>query len=317
MGKKTNNILPLRFQYTEYTSWLERIKPRCMAFSKEEIRELLILEKLDQKYGVTVDNVISDAKLISKLEKEDKENDVVKEIFLNLDKQLSEEEKKQAMLRLQDVAYLELIVDWVKKRDTLTKEKLRKLVNASKLNRRYGVTLIDVINDMIYYMQQNISDFKKKEYRHKNSQNNEKLRDDVERQENKKINDERLMDVSYVYFLEDYARHSNHYTYKQLQNHVEQNKLNKKYGLTVDDILNDISDYCKEQGIPNPLEQISKKQVIKPKKNSVIGNVSYSKEKDTFIGRSVQSYYGTVWVSGHTRIRNGRVEWVRGHYRTR
>lgn len=58
---------------------------------------------------------------------------------------------------------------------------------------------------------------------------------------------------------------------------------------------------------------LDKKETEKKATENLIYPNTYSRSNRSFSS----PHYGTEWVSGHFRTRNGNVEWVSGHFRTR
>jgi len=151
--------LPLKLQYDEYVSWLKCIVQSKVKVSDDELKQQIKCEKFDEKFGLSTEDIIKD---IDILKKEIQVNDHQKRNTKKSKKKRREELKKQELIirteelasqkRLENKEYHSQLSMWMIQNIELDEAKLRKWVNANKLNKRFGVTTEKVFLDLQYLL---------------------------------------------------------------------------------------------------------------------------------------------------------------------
>lgn len=315
--------LPLRFQYDDYLSWLKYIVKSKDCRSDVEIEKRILRDKMGQKYGVMVADVIDDIRVIEREVKNrvpvsnygtgDEAN---QKPFISLTKPVPPEDQLATDKRLQNSEYFEFLLSWNKQREHITDELLKKWVSSHRLNKRFGVNVNNVIIDMNYL-------FLKEQK--ESPQNFSKKKKKIGRCNNKATeSDGRFYDHVYILLINEFAKSPMIYTDDEMYCEIIARGLDKRYQLSSNMVRADIescreryyhSDKSRKDFPQNTKKNDAEKDASVNTTNSSSIHFSVVPAPRTHQTRPLKNYFGTVWVSSHVRVRNGKLEYVRGHFR--
>lgn len=244
MGKVVS--LPLRFQYEEYTNWLEEQKKKKS--SVDSIKQEIIARRFSAKYGIELQDVLDD---------------------LKLDRKKCSE-------------YIFLVSEWAKRVPPLTDKKIENLLQSNKLDKKYGITVADVRQDIADYLKNNPSVISHANNNGSNNKNNVASNNKSYVSPNplsNVVNNHKRVDASrrftssnYLFLLDEWIKLGSKLTDKKIHDLIISNKLDVTYGLTVGDVKRDIQNRKTTNSGSSQKQPNVAKQPVKPNNTTVRQN---------------------------------------------